>query len=154
MDKNIIKITLPDNNEETKNKILKILKDEGVTEYEQISPSKSEKDMIFEISLFLNNLGIAPSIRGFHYLRTSILWTIKNSEVVINVTKTLYPSLAKEYNTTESKVERAMRHAITTVWKNGGDVTYRELVGFPVNQKPMNSQFIAAVAEYFKLKSN
>ncbi len=150
---NIIKITLPDD-EETKKNFLKMLENEGITKYEEVSyvNSENKKDIMPEISLFLNNLGIAPSIRGFHYLRTSILWTIQNGDLVINVTKTLYPMLATKYKTTESKVERAMRHAISTVWKNGGDSTYRELIGFPANKKPMNSQFIAAVAEYFKLK--
>ena len=91
-----------------------------------------------------NKLGI--EIQTFHdpYL--------ENQDVLVGITKGLYPDIAKQYKTTASKVERAIRHAIESVWKKNGPQVYFEVAGYLPTEKPTNGQFIAALSEYFRIK--
>lgn len=103
------------------------------------------------ISTILNRMGISASIKGYHYIRKAILMAIEDEEVLIGITKGLYPDIAKIYRTTASKVERAIRHAIECCWKKNGKDVFFELSGYYTNEKPTNGQFIASLSEYFRL---
>ncbi len=105
-----------------------------------------------EISTFLNRMGISASIKGYHFIRQAILFTVKDEEALIGITKGLYPDIAKAYKTTPNKVERAIRHAIESAWKKNGMMVYFEAVGYMAEGKPTNGQFIGAMTQYFRLQ--
>ena len=104
-----------------------------------------------EISGVLSRMGISASIKGYHFIRRAIMMAVEDSEVLIGITKGLYPDLAKSYKTSASKVERAIRHAIESAWKKNGSQVYFELAGYMQYDKPTNGQFIAVMAEHFRL---
>ena len=94
--------------------------------------------------------GIPAHIKGYQYLRDSITLSVKDAEVINSVTKVLYPSIAKKYETTPSRVERAIRHAIEVAWSRGKMDTIDELFGYTVSTgkgKPTNSEFIALIVD-------
>ena len=103
------------------------------------------------ISKLLNKMGITASIKGYHFIRKGVMMVIENKDAILSMTKGLYPDIAKEYNTTAGKVERAMRHAIETAWKRTGKEVYSELAGYSPIEKPTNSQFIAIMSEYLRV---
>ncbi len=110
------------------------------------------KAMVTEL---LHEIGIPAHIKGYHYLRDSIIMSIEESDVLNAVTKILYPAVAKKYQTTSSRVERAIRHAIEVAWSRGKLDTLEELFGYTVSNgkgKPTNSEFIALVADTIRLK--
>ena len=93
--------------------------------------------------------------QGYQYLRTAILMTISDSEIINSVTKVLYPSVAKKYSTTTSRVERAIRHAIEVAWDRGDVDTLNSYFGYTIQNnrgKPTNSEFIAMIADNLRLK--
>ena len=109
---------------------------------------KDVTDMIHEI-------GIPAHIKGYHYLRDAILMAIEDMDVLNAVTKVLYPTVAKMHQTTASRVERAIRHAIEVAWSRGKLDTLDELFGYTVNGgkgKPTNSEFIALIADTIRLE--
>ncbi|MFI3174503.1 MAG: sporulation initiation factor Spo0A C-terminal domain-containing protein [Bacillota bacterium] len=110
-----------------------------------------QKELQFEISTILGRMGIPASIRGYHFLRAAIMMTVENTELLNGITKGLYPDVGKEYKTTGSKVERAIRHAIESAWKKNGQEVYFEIAGYLFTQKPTNGQFIADMTEYFRM---
>ena len=79
------------------------------------------------------------------------MMAVDDQEVLVGITKGLYPDIAKHYKTTASKVERAIRHAIESAWKKNGPQVYFEMAGYLPAEKPTNGQFIAALSEYFRL---
>ena len=94
-------------------------------------------------------------IKGYHYLREAILYTIKDMEAINAVTKVLYPAVAKRFNTTASRVERAIRHAIEVAWDRGDLETLQRFFGYTVSNtkgKPTNSEFIALIADKLQLQ--
>lgn len=107
--------------------------------------------MITEI---IHQIGVPAHIKGYHYLRDAILMSIKEKEAINSVTKILYPSVAKHYKTTSSRVERAIRHAIEVAWDRGDvDVLY-SYFGYTIQNnrgKPTNSEFIAMIADKINL---
>lgn len=110
-----------------------------------------------KITKMLHSLGIPSHIKGYQYIRESILLIYKNPYIIGGITKQLYPEVANKYQTTSSRVERAIRHAIEVSW-NRGDYEYmEELFGHSVDYdraKPTNSEFIATVADKLKLDIN
>lgn len=110
-----------------------------------------EKTLEMRITEVLNSFGISPSIMGFHYIRTAIEMAVDNRELLIGITKGIYPDIAKKYNTSGSKVERAIRHAIECIWRNGYSDVYCRTIGMYSVKKPTNSQFISILTEYFRL---
>lgn len=104
-----------------------------------------------EISAVLSRMGISASIKGYHFIRRAVMMATEEPEVLIGITKGLYPDLAKMFKTSSSKVERAIRHAIESAWKKNGPQVYFELAGYMQYDKPTNGQFIAVLAEYFRL---
>ena len=100
-------------------------------------------------------MGVPAHIKGYQYLRTAILLTIEDSDIINSVTKVLYPTVAKKYDTTTSRVERAIRHAIEVAWNRGKMDTIDELFGYTINNgkgKPTNSEFIALIADKIRLE--
>lgn len=110
-----------------------------------------EDSLESDISTVLNRMGVPASIKGYHYIRKAIMMAVENEEILIGITKGLYPDIAKYYKTTASKVERAIRHAIESSWKRNGRKIFVELSGYHAEMKPTNGQFIAAISEYFRL---
>ncbi len=110
------------------------------------------RNMEGEISVLLSRMGISASIKGYHFIRKAVLLAVEDAEVLVGITKGLYPDIAKMYKTTASKVERAIRHAIESAWKKNGPQVYFEIAGYLPAEKPTNGQFIAALSEYFRLR--
>ena len=103
----------------------------------------------------IHQIGVPAHIKGYQYLRTAILLTIQDSDIINSVTKVLYPSVAKKYATTTSRVERAIRHAIEVAWDRGDVDTLNSYFGYTIQNnrgKPTNSEFIAMIADNLRLK--
>lgn len=103
----------------------------------------------------IHQIGIPAHIKGYHYLRTAILSAIENQSLLDSVTKMLYPTVAKTYETTSSRVERAIRHAIEIAWDRGNMEVINSFFGYTINNykgKPTNSEFIALITDKLRLK--
>ena len=114
-----------------------------------------EPDMETQVTKIIHQIGVPAHIKGYQYLRTAIMLTIKDSDVINSVTKILYPSVAKKYQTTTSRVERAIRHAIEVAWDRGDVDTLNSYFGYTIQNnrgKPTNSEFIAMIADNLRLK--
>lgn len=108
-----------------------------------------------EITNIIHEIGVPAHIKGYLYLREAIKMVIDNVELLSAVTKELYPNIAKEFNTTPSRVERAIRHAIEVAWSRGKVDTINQLFGYTVHNtkgKPTNSEFIAMVSDKLRLE--
>jgi two-component system response regulator (stage 0 sporulation protein A) len=108
-----------------------------------------------EITNIIHEIGVPAHIKGYLYLREAIKMVIDNVELLSAVTKELYPNIAKQFNTTPSRVERAIRHAIEVAWSRGKVDTINQLFGYTVHNtkgKPTNSEFIAMVADKLRLE--
>ena len=115
----------------------------------------SEPDIETQVTKIIHQIGVPAHIKGYQYLRTAIMLTIKDSDVINSVTKVLYPSVAKKYQTTTSRVERAIRHAIEVAWDRGDVDTLNSYFGYTIQNnrgKPTNSEFIAMIADNLRLK--
>ena len=109
-----------------------------------------------KISNIFITVGIPAHIKGYHFLREAIKMAIDNPEIINNITKRLYPEVAESFNTSASKVERAIRHAIEVAWNRGKIENINSLFGIRVyshNEKPTNGEFIALVADKMLLES-
>jgi len=112
-------------------------------------------DIETQVTKIIHQIGVPAHIKGYQYLRTAILLTIRDSEVINSVTKILYPTVAKKYQTTTSRVERAIRHAIEVAWDRGDVETLNSYFGYTIQNdrgKPTNSEFIAMIADNLRLK--
>ncbi len=112
-------------------------------------------DMEAQVTKIIHQIGVPAHIKGYQYLRTAILMTIEDSEIINAVTKVLYPTVAKKYQTTTSRVERAIRHAIEVAWDRGDVDTLNSYFGYTIQNsrgKPTNSEFIAMIADNLRLK--
>jgi two-component system response regulator (stage 0 sporulation protein A) len=126
---------------------------DGETEPE--SETEKAPDMEAQVTKIIHQIGVPAHIKGYQYLRTAILLTIKDSDIINSVTKILYPSVAKQYQTTTSRVERAIRHAIEVAWDRGDVDTLNSYFGYTIQNnrgKPTNSEFIAMIADNLRLK--
>ena len=102
------------------------------------------------VTSIIHEVGVPAHIKGYQYVREAIMITVENMEVINSVTKILYPEVAKRYNTTPSRVERAIRHAIEVAWDRGDLETLQKYFGYTVSNskgKPTNSEFIAMIAD-------
>ncbi|MCL2018249.1 MAG: sporulation transcription factor Spo0A [Oscillospiraceae bacterium] len=112
-------------------------------------------DIEYVVTEIIHQIGIPAHIKGYHYLRTAILLSVDDSEMINCVTKLLYPTVAKKYNTTSSRVERAIRHAIEIAWDRGDVETLNGFFGYTIHTsrgKPTNSEFIALIADKLRLQ--
>ncbi len=118
-------------------------------------PTQKPTDMEAQVTKIIHQIGVPAHIKGYQYLRTAILMTIEDNEIINSVTKILYPSVAKKYSTTTSRVERAIRHAIEVAWDRGDIDTLNSFFGYTIQNnrgKPTNSEFIAMIADNLRLK--
>jgi two-component system response regulator (stage 0 sporulation protein A) len=118
--------------------------------------SKVPMDLETEITNIIHEVGVPAHIKGYMYLREAITMVVNDMELLSAVTKELYPSIAKKYNTTASRVERAIRHAIEVAWGRGQVEAINRLFGYTVHGdkgKPTNSEFIAIIADKLRLKN-
>ncbi len=107
-----------------------------------------------EITSIIHEIGIPAHIKGYLYLREAIMMVTKEIEILGAITKVLYPRIAEKYNTTPSRVERAIRHAIEVAWSRNNVETIKKFFGYTINTergKPTNSEFIAMVADKLRL---
>ena len=112
-------------------------------------------DIESQVTKIIHQIGVPAHIKGYQYLRTAIIMTIEDSDIINSVTKILYPSVAKKYKTTTSRVERAIRHAIEVAWDRGDVDTLNSYFGYTIQNtrgKPTNSEFIAMIADNLRLK--
>ena len=114
-----------------------------------------QKSLEVEVTNLMHDIGIPAHIKGYQYLRDAIIRVVENLEVINSITKELYPKIAQMYNTTPSRVERAIRHAIEVAWGRGQVDVLNSLFGYTVNigkGKPTNSEFIAMIADKLRLE--
>ncbi len=115
-----------------------------------------DSDLETQVTKIIHQIGVPAHIKGYQYLRSAIIMTMNNSELINSITKQLYPGVAKQYGTTSSRVERAIRHAIEVAWDRGDVDVINSFFGYTVQSsrgKPTNSEFIALVADSLRLKN-
>lgn len=108
-----------------------------------------------QVTEILHQIGVPAHIKGYHYLRDSIMMAIETPDIINAVTKQLYPSVAKRYETTSSRVERAIRHAIEVAWDRGDVDVLNSYFGYTIHNtrgKPTNSEFIAMISDKLRLQ--
>ncbi len=107
-----------------------------------------------KVTNIMHDLGVPAHIKGYHYIRDAIIMVINDLEMINSITKLLYPTIAKKYKTTSSRVERAIRHAIEVAWGRGQIEVIDEIFGYTISNgkgKPTNSEFIAMIADRLRL---
>lgn len=108
------------------------------------------------VTNLIHEVGVPAHIKGYQYLREAIIMSVKDEEIINSVTKMMYPSLAKLFSTTPSRVERAIRHAIEVAWNRGQIEVHDKIFGYTVNSnkgKPTNSEFIAMLADMLRMET-
>lgn len=113
-----------------------------------------EVDLEVMVTDIIHQIGVPAHIKGYHYLREAIIMSIEDTEMINAVTKRLYPSIAKLYRTTSSRVERAIRHAIEVAWDRGDVDTLNSYFGYTIHSlrgKPTNSEFVAMISDRVRL---
>lgn len=113
-----------------------------------------EQSLERTVTAIIHEIGVPAHIKGYQYLRDAIILSVEDHEMLSSVTKILYPAIAKKHQTTASRVERAIRHAIEVAWSRGHLETLNELFGYTVSTgrgKPTNSEFIALIADKIRL---
>ncbi len=109
------------------------------------------------VTSVIHEIGVPAHIKGYQYLRDAIIMCVNDMDLLNSITKALYPSIAKKYVTTPSRVERALRHAIEVAWSRGKMDTIYSLFGYTINSgkgKPTNSEFVALIADKIRLELN
>lgn len=132
-----------------------IIRSDYAMETKSAYRAPSQRDLEVEVTNMMHEIGVPAHIKGYQYLRDAIMMVVKDLDIINSITKQLYPSIAREYNTTPSRVERAIRHAIEVAWSRGQMETIDALFGYTVNLgkgKPTNSEFIAMVADKLRLE--
>ncbi len=118
-----------------------------------LTPPVSSLEM--QVTAIIHQIGVPAHIKGYQYLRDAILMVIDDNDIINAVTKRLYPSVAKKNGTTSSRVERAIRHAIEVAWDRGDVDVLNAYFGYTIHNgrgKPTNSEFIAMIADKFRLQ--
>lgn len=123
--------------------------------YQKLVETGSDGTMLEAVVTdIIHEIGVPAHIKGYQYLRSAILMAVHDMDILNSITKQLYPSIAEEYGTTASRVERAIRHAIEVAWGRGSMDTINELFGYTIHAgkgKPTNSEFIALIADKIRL---
>ncbi len=121
---------------------------------ETIKPQKN-RDLEQDVTDIIHEIGVPAHIKGYQYLREAIMMSVQDPVMISSITKLLYPTIAKRFQTTTSRVERAIRHAIEVAWSRGRMETLDALFGYTINTgkgKPTNSEFIALIADKIRLQ--
>ena len=119
--------------------------------------TKNNKDDNLEalVTNLIHEVGVPAHIKGYQYLREAIIMVVNDIDVINQITKSLYPQIAHKYNTTPSRVERAIRHAIEVAWGRGQQEAVENIFGYTISAakgKPTNSEFIAMIADKLRLE--
>jgi two-component system response regulator (stage 0 sporulation protein A) len=125
--------------------------------YPSVTAVGSEHNLVSEVTTVMHQIGIPAHVKGYQYIREAILMVVEDVSLLGEVTKELYPGIAKKYDTASSRVERGIRHAIELAWERGDTDTLKRIFGYSMNierQKPTNSEFIAVLADKFRMMSN
>ncbi len=112
------------------------------------------RDLEQDVTNMIHEIGVPAHIKGYQYLREAIMMSVEDSAMISSITKILYPTIAKRFQTTPSRVERAIRHAIEVAWSRGRMETLDSLFGYTIDTgkgKPTNSEFIALIADKIRL---
>ena len=116
---------------------------------------RNDTDLQMTVSEIMHQIGVPAHIKGYQYLREAIVLSISDREMMGSVTKVLYPTVAKTYSTTSSRVERAIRHAIEVAWDRGDVDVLSSYFGYTIQNsrgKPTNSEFIAMISDKLRLR--
>ncbi len=122
---------------------------------ESASEKPTVHDLEQDVTNMIHDIGVPAHIKGYQYLREAIMMSVNDPTMISSITKLLYPTIAKKFQTTPSRVERAIRHAIEVAWSRGKMETLDNLFGYTINTgkgKPTNSEFIALIADKIRLK--
>lgn len=115
----------------------------------------NDLDLELMVTEIIHQIGVPAHIKGYQYLREAIMLSIKDDDIINAVTKILYPTVAKKFKTTSSRVERAIRHAIEVAWDRGDINVLNSYFGYTISGgrgKPTNSEFIAMIADKLRLR--
>ncbi len=127
----------------------------------EVSLEEEERKLIDQkylervVTDYIHDIGCPAHIKGYHYLRRAITLCVEDMDIMEQIMKKLYPTIAKEWQTTPSKVERDIRHAIEISWSRGNMETMQKLFGYTIDRrkrKPTNSEFIALIADEIKME--
>ena len=126
-------------------------------QYIELSMDESKKEENLEalVTNIIHEVGVPAHIKGYQYLREAIMMVVNDIDVINQITKSLYPKIAAKYNTTPSRVERAIRHAIEVAWGRGQQEAVESIFGYTISAskgKPTNSEFIAMIADKLRLE--
>lgn len=135
--------------------ILSIVQHATVVSNESVTKSENMTHMEMIVTDIIHQIGIPAHIKGYHYLREAIMLAVKDAEMLESVTKQLYPAVAHRFETSPSRVERAIRHAIETAWDRGDVDILNSMFGYTINGgkgKPTNSEFIALITDNLRLR--
>ena len=113
-----------------------------------------QRDLEQDVTDMIHEIGVPAHIKGYQYLREAIMMSVEDTGMISSITKILYPTIAKRFQTTPSRVERAIRHAIEVAWSRGKMETLESLFGYTIDTskgKPTNSEFIALIADRIRL---
>ena len=116
---------------------------------------KNQENLEALVTNIIHEVGVPAHIKGYQYLREAIMMVIKDTDVINQITKQLYPEIADKYHTTPSRVERAIRHAIEVAWGRGEQSAVENIFGYTVSAakgKPTNSEFIAMISDKLRLE--
>lgn len=136
-------------------RINEVLSDRTNENAGSVQSASRSRDLETNITMYIQQLGVPAHIKGYQYIRDAIMMVIEDMEAINSITKFLYPTVAKHYNTTSSRVERAIRHAIEVAWDRGNPEILNELFGYTIlssKGKPTNSEFIAMIADKIRLE--
>ena len=116
---------------------------------------KKEENLEALVTNIIHEVGVPAHIKGYQYLREAIMMVVNDIDVINQITKSLYPKIAFKFNTTPSRVERAIRHAIEVAWGRGQQEAVENIFGYTISAakgKPTNSEFIAMIADKLRLE--
>ncbi len=139
---------------------IKHVKDSGNAEIRKVNAYEKaeeygERNLEADVTDIIHEIGVPAHIKGYQYLRDAIVMSVNDMDMLNSITKVLYPTIAKKYQTTSSRVERAIRHAIEVAWSRGKMDTIDEMFGYTIHNgkgKPTNSEFIALITDRIRLQ--
>lgn len=141
------------------NRVRQVMNNNIITPQSQkpllINQSNKPKNLDASITNIIHEIGVPAHIKGYMYLREAIVMVYNEVEILGSITKALYPRIAEKYNTTPSRVERAIRHAIEVAWSRGNVESIKAMFGYTINTtkaKPTNSEFIAMIADKLRIE--
>ncbi len=129
--------------------------DAGTGEQKETPAEPAAHDLEKDVTEIIHEIGVPAHIKGYQYLREAIMMAVEDVEMLNSITKILYPTIAHKFQTTPSRVERAIRHGIEVAWSRGRSETLESLFGYTVSAgkgKPTNSEFIALIADRIRLQ--